>query len=214
MQSSLHPPEYRYVIGYHGTDKSIADMLIQEGPAAFEPSQNAYDWLGHGIYFYEHSLGRAQEWVDTHLRHPSPATRAKFSEGGIVGAVIDLGNCLDLLEPMIATKVAKAHPMFCKQVSRDGRPLPMNQKAGAWDLHRTHRFLDCAVINYLAGRRKLRRELPFDTVRGGFGKGNPLFAGSDIQNRTHVQIAVRDRAVIKQLFKPVDYISDAKRLWA
>ena len=75
----------RVVLGYHGCDPQFADALIRGEVAidAWMPSTNPYDWLGHGIYFWEHGPERARVWG---------------SEGGVVGAVIQLGRCLDLTD--------------------------------------------------------------------------------------------------------------------
>lgn len=39
------------VLGFHGTDKKTAESVLA-GKAELEPSANQYDWLGHGIYFW------------------------------------------------------------------------------------------------------------------------------------------------------------------
>ncbi len=51
-------------------------------------SENSYDWLGHGIYFWEQNLQRASEW----------AKRRYGKDAAVIGAVIDLGNCLNLTD--------------------------------------------------------------------------------------------------------------------
>ena len=47
----MHRLSTAFVLGYHGCDQSIADRLLAGG--AFRKSRNDYDWLGHGIYFWE-----------------------------------------------------------------------------------------------------------------------------------------------------------------
>ena len=47
-----------------------------------------YNWLGNGIYFWENNLLRAKEW----------ATRRYGEDSAVVGAVIDLGLCLNLTD--------------------------------------------------------------------------------------------------------------------
>jgi hypothetical protein len=44
----------RIVLGYHGCEPAFADALLRGDVTldAWEPSQNPYDWLGHGIYFW------------------------------------------------------------------------------------------------------------------------------------------------------------------
>ncbi|GAB6038857.1 hypothetical protein JCM15519_34160 [Fundidesulfovibrio butyratiphilus] len=42
---------------------------------------------------------------------------------------------------------------------------------------------------------------PFDTVRGLFTEGGPLFPGSGFQAKTHIQTAVRTLPSIKGVFR-------------
>ena len=79
-----HRPEFVY--GYHGCDESVAKRIL-EGNDPLSPSYNAYDWLGSGIYFWEDAPERAMQWA-VEMKKPHPA---------VVGAVIELGNCLNLL---------------------------------------------------------------------------------------------------------------------
>lgn len=64
------------------------------------------------------------------------------------------------------------------------------------------RRLDCAVIKRLhyiiAANENLQ---PYDTVRGLFTEGNPLFPGSGFQERSHIQIAVCNFDSIKGVFR-------------
>ena len=78
-----HRPEFVY--GYHGCDESVAKRIL-EGSDPLSPSYNAYDWLGSGIYFWEDAPERAMQWA-VEMKKPHPA---------VVGAVIELGNCLNL----------------------------------------------------------------------------------------------------------------------
>ena len=42
------------ILGYHGCDRGIGEAGLP-GKAELKVSENAYDWLGHGIYFWEHN---------------------------------------------------------------------------------------------------------------------------------------------------------------
>jgi hypothetical protein len=44
--------------------------------------------------------------------------------------------------------------------------------------------------------------LPFDTVRGLFVEGEPIFDGAEIYHKTHSEIAVRNERCIKGYFLP------------
>jgi hypothetical protein len=43
----------------------------------------------------------------------------------------------------------------------------------------------------------------FDTIRGVFVEGDPVYPGSEIYHKTHVQIAVRNQACIQAMFLPL-----------
>jgi hypothetical protein len=97
------------VIGYHGRDQRIARKVIslQED---LKPSQNAWDWLGHGIYFWEDRPSRAEQWTlveskrhDTKIKYPA-----------VLGAVIDLGQCLNLTDAEALTHVKTAHDEYSR----------------------------------------------------------------------------------------------------
>lgn len=72
-------------MGYHGCRRTLV-LQVVAGRKSLTPSANDYDWLGHGIYFWADDPKRAKEWAER-LGLPQPA---------VVGAVINLGNCLHL----------------------------------------------------------------------------------------------------------------------
>ncbi len=80
------------ILGFHGTDESIVNSVLK-GKTELEPSYNNYDWLGHGIYFWDNSPSRALEWANELSRRKD----SKIKKPAVIGAVIDLGYCLDLL---------------------------------------------------------------------------------------------------------------------
>jgi hypothetical protein len=51
-----------FVLGFHGCDHAFAAAVIS-GRKRFTPSQNDYDWLGTGIYFWENNPQRAVEFA-------------------------------------------------------------------------------------------------------------------------------------------------------
>ena len=87
----MHTPGI--VFGYHGCDESIASQVLNGGE--LKPSGNAHDWLGHGIYFWEASPSRALQWAQQNVATPSDPTR----KPAVIGAIIDLGKCLNLIDP-------------------------------------------------------------------------------------------------------------------
>ena len=51
----------RIVIGYHGCNENVAKRVLDGEP--LKASKNDYDWLGHGVYFWEFGAIRALEFV-------------------------------------------------------------------------------------------------------------------------------------------------------
>ena len=67
------------VIGFHGCTKNTHEKVLTFHEE-LRGSDNSYDWLGNGIYFWENNLVRAWEW----------AKRRHGDDAAVIGAVIDL----------------------------------------------------------------------------------------------------------------------------
>ncbi len=78
------------VIAYHGCDAAVAEQLLQG--EKFRKSRNDYDWLGEGVYFWEYGAARALEFARDQAR------RGKLSRPAVVGALVQLGRCFDLMD--------------------------------------------------------------------------------------------------------------------
>lgn len=111
----------------------------------------------------------------------------------MVGAVIQLGLCLDLTD-VNHTKLLWTHYKALRQARRKmGLSMPRNKGK--------RRNLDCLVINELSDSSE-RKGIVFQTVRCPFLEGKPAFPGSGILRESHVQIAVRDKSCILGIFRP------------
>jgi hypothetical protein len=159
-----------------------------------KPSKNEYDWLGTGICFWEANPRRALEWA-TEL---SASSRSKIASPFVVGAVIDLGLCLDLTTSDAINWVGAAYRALLGTYSKAGWPMPKNRQDGL------RRNLDCAVINFLHAIREENGEEPIQTVRGVFTEGRPIYDTAGFLEKTHIQIAVRDSTCIKGVFRVPD----------
>jgi hypothetical protein len=124
-------------------------------------------------------------------------SKRPISAPAVVGAVINLGYCLDLTSSMGIRAVEASHKSFVALCEAEGRALPHNR--GGPD--RLMRNLDCAVVNHLHKVRKDYLEKPFDTVRGIFMEGGPIYAEAGFQKKTHIQICVRTPECIKGVFR-------------
>jgi hypothetical protein len=195
-----------FVLGYHGCDRNIGEQALA-GNIALVRSEQDYDWLGPGSYFWEADPERALEWANW------KTGRGAYAEPFVIGAVIDLGNCLDLIARENLDLLRWAHAAFVQAQTAAGLPMPENKdiKAGRPG-DKLLRYLDCAVIKHLhsmieaqpdGGYPEVGEYVPaFDTVRGLFTEGAPIYDGGGFYERTHSQIAVRNDACIKGLFIP------------
>ena len=162
----------------------------------FERSDNDYDWLGPGIYFWESNPSRGIEFYREARRRKGLSATG----GTVVGAVIDLGYCLDLTTSLGTEAVRAAHEEYTAMARKAGYALPKN--AGGDDL--LQRKLDCAVLTYLHRARHDRDLTPFQSVRGVFQEGAPIYEGAGFRAKTHTQIAVLDQSSIHGVFRVPD----------
>ncbi|MFP9113516.1 hypothetical protein ACLI1A_06215 [Flavobacterium sp. RHBU_3] len=187
------------ILGFHGTDKSIVDKIINNSDQDLEPKVNIYDWLGNGIYFWDNSPTRAMEWAV----ELSKKENSSIKEPAVIGAIIDLGHCLDLLDSKNFELLKKGHAILSATLNASDTPMPRNRGRNE-DL--ALRELDCAVIESLHGFLKETGEREFDSARGVFWEGNPLYEGAGFKDKNHIQICVKNINCIKGYFKPLDRI--------
>ncbi len=62
-----------FVLGFHGCDESVSKKIINGGDI-LKPSNNDYDWLGNGIYFWENDPYRALEYAKHLQEKPQKKT--------------------------------------------------------------------------------------------------------------------------------------------
>lgn len=189
----------RQITGYHGCPREVQEGVLS-GKILLRRSNNPYDWLGSGIYFWEHGPDRALDWAKAWLRRKG----RDESEAAVLGAIIQLGNCFDLLDVHFTKLLARANRLLIRTLSEEGSELPVNEKPNdVGDVIRRH--LDCAVINFAlqsAEEESGRAGVLYHVVRGAFEEGGPAFPGACVRERTHIQVAVRDPSCIIGYFKP------------
>ena len=162
-------------LGYHGCSEKAGKAILAN--KRMLPSEKVYNWLGNGRYFWDADPVRAWQWADD---NSSPG-EAPF----VIGAVIDLQNCLDLTaqEDLQALKDAsEAYKEYFMSANPD-TPLPENKTTVRGDQRLTRADFDCAVINFLHESLENRHQNNegderFDTVRGFFFEGSALYDGS------------------------------------
>jgi len=185
----LHRLTSTFVLGYHGCDRSIGERLLKGNP--FRPSSNEYDWLGPGIYFWEANPQRGLDFArETARRRP-----ASLGDPFVIGAILELGLCLDLTTTAGIEWLRIAYSSLAKSFAAGGVQLPANSPDGL------RRNLDCAVIRRLHSILETQGLAAVDTLKGMFTEGKPIYPGSGFDEKTHVQIVVRNPRCIKGVFR-------------
>ncbi|WP_433896566.1 hypothetical protein [Sphingobacterium mizutaii] len=183
------------VYGFHGCDRSIAEEIINQ-KLTLKNSENEYDWLGNGMYFWENSPSRALEYAENLKANPERA-KHPVKDPCVIGAIIHLGNCLDLLD-YENLKILKAGFELLKATTDK---LPKNIAIGKLN-ELMVRKLDCAVIQTIHEVRREEMLREFDSVRGVFWEGAELYPNAGFREKDHIQLCIRNPNCIKGYFYP------------
>jgi hypothetical protein len=168
-------------------------LAVLNGQMDLSPSDNSWDWLGGGIYFWEQNPVRALKYAEE-SKSGSQKNKIRIKTPFVLGAIIELGNCLNLMEPM-SLGIIKSSYKSLKDIYKNlGEPMPQNRGA--------NRQLDCAVIKYVHETRKETNQQPYDTIRCPFQEGYPVYDTSSFTERLHIEICVLNRELIKGYFLP------------
>ena len=153
------------LVAYHGCDLSVGIKAVSGEIEHLRPSKNPYDWLGDGIYFFEGDFLRAQHFAESAANSPEKKfTAEKIVDPYTIGAVIQLGHCLDLTKQSGIKILRNAYAELEAGKGPD-QELPVNKSAGPSDKDGILHNLDRAVINYIHGQRIKDKLPPYDTIR-------------------------------------------------
>lgn len=108
------------ILGFHGCDKSIRDQIVSQQGKILKKSENTYDWLGHGIYFWENNHKRALEFANELKRNPPKGKSNLIKKPAVLGAVIDLGYCLDLIDSKYLDVLKVSYKFLCESSIKHG----------------------------------------------------------------------------------------------
>jgi hypothetical protein len=183
------------ITGFHSCDRDVG-LRILNGKESLKPSKNSWDWLGGGIYFWEQNPVRALEYAEESAMG-TQYNKVRIKTPFVLGAIIELGTCLNLVEPKSLGIVKVAHDSMIEALNQTGEKIPENDGS--------KRKLDCAVIKYLHEIRKRAGEEPFDTIRSPFHESDLLYLTANFSARLHIEICVINPAMIKGYFLPLPH---------
>jgi len=185
------------VLGFHGCDDTVAHAVLN-GQSFLKTSSNSYDWLGHGIYFWENSPSRACEFAEQLRKYPN-RSKGNISKPAVIGAVIDLGVCLDLLDYQNLQLLKMAYRFVTSTKKKSS--VPKNKPTG-YSGEFLLKELDCMVIETVHALKKQAAQSAFDSIRGVFFEGEEIYPNASFREKDHIQICVRNPNCIKGFFLP------------
>ena len=187
------PNSFGPILGYHGCDRAVAEEVLS-GDTDLKLSENSYDWLGSGIYFWVDSPQRALEWAIEAWKNN------RVKEPYIIGAHINLGLCLNFTDYGVMSAIKEAYELVKAAADTASIDLPKNETLRGDSIY-LKRSLDCLVIENVHTVRRAVGEPAYDSVLGVFEEGPRIYAGSGIREYTHIQVAVRNPEIITAYFR-------------
>ena len=117
----------------------------------------------------------------------------------VLGAVIDLGYCMDLTDSKYLDELKEAYDTLLKLLKDLNQDVPQNTGKTPDNLLRR---LDCAVIEMAHVINEQSGERAYDSVRGMFWEGGQLYPNAGFAEKNHIQICIRNPNCIKGFFIP------------
>lgn len=194
MKQDLYSHRSNLIVAFHGCDKSVVEKVVLQQDNLLA-STNDYDWLGSGVYFWENNETRAMQWAIEASKRPN----SKIKEPAVIGAVIDLGYCMDLTDSKYLEELKDAYNALLDVLGNLQKPIPQNTGNTSDKLLRR---LDCAVIEMAHDINEQSGERAYDSVRGVFWEGKQLYPNAGFAEKNHIQICVRNPNCIKGFFIP------------
>lgn len=180
------------VIGFHSCDKKVG-VKVLNGTDDLKHSTNPWDWLGHCIYFWEQNPDRALEYAQENAEG-TQFNKTKIETPFVLGALIELRNCLNLVENNSLKILKEAYLGLEKVFGEAGKPMPRNNG--------NNKALDCAVVQYIHQSNKEQGLPMYDTVRCAFQEGNETYPGATASQRLHIQVCVLNPECIRGYYLP------------
>ncbi len=189
-----------FVLGFHGCDESIGESVLAGSVTHLSKSDNTYDWLGTGIYFWEANPQRAFEFASQVVKD-GKVSKGKIKKPFVLGAIIDLRRCFNLIDSDALLELREGSLLALSAAHATN--LRLQNKGEGLNL----RYLDRAAIEAVHGFRKEKGFHEYDTVRSAFWEGQELYPSAGFREKNHIQLCVRNIDCIKGYFRPIEKYS-------
>lgn len=205
------------IIGFHGCEEETCNKLLNN-PNNVIISKENFDWLGHGIYFWENNYDRALQWAKDKQK------RGSIKKPAVIGAVLQLNYCCDFLDSKYIRTLQEYQYLMTLAYKAAGKEMPQNKDLPKdQNKDKILRELDCAVIEFMHQRILVEAQDQmkkqgytgikiFDSTRGVFTEGGPAYEGAGIFAKSHIQICIRNLNCIQGFFLPRKEIDFLKQL--
>lgn len=193
------------LVVYHGCDVTTRDDLISGRLKHLDHSNNRYDWLGPGAYFFEGDVERALLFAQAAHNNPDKRYTAKpIATPAVAGAILQVQSWLDMTTQAGIREFGLAYQVFAAGRNAEEKPVPTNSPAGVADTDVIYRALDNAVFTWLHNARALQTPPlpPFQAVRAAFHQGERVAPTSGFHVNTHIQISLQDDTCVLGWFLP------------
>lgn len=180
------------VIGFHSCDREVG-LAILNGKGDLKPSNNKWDWLADGIYFWEQNPFRALNYSIKNAEGKQ-FNKKRIKTPFVLGVIVELGNCLNLVAPEATELLTETYEDLEKVYRAAGEVMPKNEGA--------KRELDCAIITAVHQANKVKGNPPYDSVRCAFNEGLEAYPSSNFTTQLHIQICLRNPKLIRGYFLP------------
>lgn len=174
------------ILGFHGCTDEASKKINK--PTDFNESNEDYEWLGRGIYFWENNYNKALDWAKFRI-----TTRNLIGvKPDVIGAVIGINdNWIDFFDDGHIDDLKSAYRKLLIWATSKNKMLPVNDGS--------KRRLDCATINTMLHGLK-KQNIIVDGIRGGFFDGDEVYPSANFYEKSHIQLSVRNPKCILELF--------------
>lgn len=180
---------------YHGTTKELAERILSE--QRFLISQNPYDWLGPGVYFYQESPIKALVWAQRF----SIDEKSRGSEPAVLEVEIDLSKSFDIFKPENQAVLREVHQKTSGEpVSRQKRPVLRRIDGQRFHVFESrpldhdrlvgNNFVDAVTVGRALQMMATRCNLRYDCARYFFWEGMEAYAGSYFYDHSNIQLCI------------------------